>query len=60
MNTLRTGDVIEFDLEGEQITALVLLVTPEAVIYDLCDGSMPLVARAEELPRFRVFDPTAS
>ncbi len=59
MNTLRDGDVIEFDHNGESTTALVLLVAPEAIIFDLCDGSMPLVARADELPAFRVFDPTA-
>ena len=51
-----TGAVIEFDVEGEAHTALVLLATPEAVIVDACDGSMPFVLRADELGSFRVFD----
>lgn len=51
-----TGAVIEFDVEGEAHTALVLLATPEAVILDACDGSMPFVLRLDELGSFRVFD----
>jgi hypothetical protein len=51
-----TGDVIEIDVEGEAITALVLLATPEAVILDPCDGSMPMVFRPEHLNDARVFD----
>ena len=53
---ISTGSVIERDIEGEAVSALVLLATPEAVILDACDGSMPIVFRAEELPSFRVFD----
>ncbi len=51
-----TGAVIEIDVEGEALTALVLLATPEAVILDACDGSMPFVLRFDELGSFRVFD----
>lgn len=53
---VRTGSVIELDIDGEAITALVLLATPEAVILDACDGSMPIVFRADELPPLRIFD----
>ncbi len=56
---ISTGSVIELDIDGEAVTALVLLAAPEAVILDACDGSMPLVFRAEELPSFRVFDDVA-
>lgn len=51
-----TGDVIEFDCGGDAMTALVLLSTPEAIILDTCDGSMPIVVKPEELGSFRVFD----
>jgi hypothetical protein len=54
--TVVTGAVIEIDVEGEALTALVLLATPEAVILDACDGSMPFVLRLDELGSFRVFD----
>lgn len=53
---VQAGSVIELDIDGEAVTALVLLATPEAVILDACDGSMPIVFRADELPRLRVFD----
>jgi len=53
-----TGDVIEFDLLGEAVSALVLLATPEALILDACDGSMPFVLHVDELGSFRVFDGT--
>jgi hypothetical protein len=35
----------EVDVDGETVTALVLLATPEAVILDPCDGTMPMVFR---------------
>lgn len=54
--TVVTGSVIEIDLEGETLTALVLLATPEAIILDACDGSMPFVRRPDELGSFRVYD----
>ena len=53
---IMTGDVIEVDVEGEAITALVLLATPEAVILDPCDGSTPMVFRPEHLMDARIFD----
>jgi hypothetical protein len=53
---VRTGDVIEVDVSGEWITAMVLLATPEAVILDPCDGSTPLVFRPEHLDSARIFD----
>ncbi len=52
-----TGDVIEVDVDGDAVTAIVLLATPEAVILDPCDGSTPLVFRPEHLGLVRVFDP---
>ena len=55
MNVM-TGDVIEIDVDGEAVTALVLLATPEAVILDPCDGSMPMVFRPEHLDNARIFD----
>jgi hypothetical protein len=55
MNVM-TGDVIEIDVDGEAVTALVLLATPEAVILDPCDGSMPMVFRPEYLNDARIFD----
>jgi hypothetical protein len=59
MNVM-TGDVIEVDVEGEAISALVLLATPEAVILDPCDGSTPLVFRPEYLLDVRIFDGAAA
>lgn len=53
---IMTGDVIEVDVNGEAVTALVLLATPEAVILDPCDGSTPLVFRPEHLGEVRIFD----
>ncbi len=54
---LATGDVVEFDMaEGDAVTALVLLATPEAIIFDACDGTMPFVLRPDELGTYRVFD----
>ncbi len=55
MNVM-TADVIEIDVDGEAVTALVLLATPEAVILDPCDGSMPMVFRPEHLHDARIFD----
>jgi hypothetical protein len=54
---VQTGDVIELDVNGEAISALVLLATPEAVILDPCDGTMPIVFRPEDLNSARIFDP---
>jgi hypothetical protein len=51
-----TGDVVEVDLEGGPVTALILLATPEAVIIDALDGSTPLVLDPSALVNVRVFD----
>jgi hypothetical protein len=53
---LQAGDVIEVEVEGESASALVLLVSNDAVILDTCDGSTPFVVRADQLGHVRVFD----
>ena len=64
MNTtalrLRGGDVIELEIDGDIVSALVLLANSENVIFDLCDGNMPFVARQEDLVHVRVFDGLAA
>jgi len=64
MNTtalrLRGGDVIELEIDGDIVSALVLLANNENVIFDLCDGNMPYVARQEDLAHVRVFDGLAA
>ena len=64
MNTttmrLRGGDVIELEIDGDIVSALVLLANSETVIFDLCDGSMPCVARQEDLGNVRIFDGLAA
>ena len=56
MNVM-TGDVVEFDFEGGiAVTALILLATPEAVIVDPLDGSMPLVLDPADMTSVRIFD----
>ena len=57
---LRAGDVFELELDGETTSALVLLAYSETVIFDLCDDSMPCVARQEDLANVRVFDGLAA
>ena len=52
-----TGDVIEFELEGRETTALVLLAADESMIIDLCDETTPLVVRYDEIATFRKFTP---
>jgi hypothetical protein len=54
---LRAGDVIEMDIDGDAISALVLLATHEFVILDACDGTTPIVVRMEDLGDVRVFAP---
>ena len=51
------GAVIEIELEGEPMTALVLLAGDELMILDACDGSTPFVVRYDEVGPFRVFEP---
>ncbi|MEY2960120.1 MAG: hypothetical protein RLZZ01_2688 [Actinomycetota bacterium] len=53
------GDVLEVGHGDHVSTALVLLATDEALILDLCDGSMPVVVKRDELVTYRKFDPTA-
>lgn len=57
---IETGNVLEVRIDGEWVSALVLLASDEAVILDLCDGSTPVVLQAEELQEYRLFvaDPT--
>ncbi len=55
-----TGDVIEMEMNGEVISAMVLLATPEAVILDPCDGKTPIVIRPEFLTGVRIYDPMAA
>lgn len=61
MNTLsekiHTGDVVELVLNGELTTALVLLAADDSAILDLCDGTMPIVARYDEIDGLRRFSP---
>ena len=57
---LRGGDVIELEIDGDIVSALVLLANNENVIFDLCDGNMPCVARQEDLANVRVFDGLAA
>ena len=51
------GAVIEIELEGEPMTALVLLAGDELMIVDPCDGTTPFVVRYDEVGPFRVFQP---
>ena len=57
---LRGGDVIELEIDGDIVSALVLLANNENVIFDLCDGNMPCVARQEDLANVRIFDGLAA
>ena len=57
---LRAGDVIELEMDGDMVSALVLLANSENVIFDLCDGTMPCVAHQEELSKVRIFDGLAA
>ncbi|HEY0519629.1 MAG TPA: hypothetical protein VGC84_09065 [Ilumatobacteraceae bacterium] len=52
--------MIELEIDGEVVSALVLLANTETVIFDLCDGSMPCVARQEDLAQVRIFDGLAA
>lgn len=52
---LEAGNVLEISIDGEWVSALVLLANDEAVILDLCDGSTPVVLQSEELTDYRLF-----
>jgi hypothetical protein len=54
---LQAGDVVEIELRGESISAIVLLVTEDAAIVDPCDGRVPFVLDAADLYDARIFDP---
>lgn len=54
---LRTGNVVEMDIDGVAVSAIVLLAAGDAVILDPCDGSTPVVVRLDDLGPVRVFDP---
>jgi hypothetical protein len=49
------GDVVEIEIDGESVTALVLLVSDAAAIFDPCDGTVPFVLPLDEMPVVRVF-----
>jgi hypothetical protein len=52
---INTGDVLEFNLEGKDMSVLVLLVSENALVLDACDGSTPFVLKPEELGDVRIF-----
>jgi hypothetical protein len=54
---IEDGDVVELDVDGEQVTALVLLAADESFIADPCDGRVPFVLRYDQLQGVRVFRP---
>ena len=54
---LRTGDVVELDIDGQAVSALVLLASGDAVILDGCDDSTPFVVRLCDIGDVRVFRP---
>lgn len=56
--TIEAGDVLEIEVAGNVISALVLLAADEAVILDACDGSTPFVLKRDELVSYRKFVPT--
>ena len=60
VSRLRAGDVIELEIDGEVVSALVLLANRENVIFDFCDDTMPCVARQDDLTNVRVFDGLAA
>ena len=56
---IETGDVIELVVNGDVISALVLLAADEAVILDPCDDSTPFVVKRDELVEYRKFQPAS-
>ena len=57
---INAGDVVELEMEEGAVSALVLLVSDAAAIFDPCDGTTPFVLRVEEMPPLRVFHPLAA
>jgi hypothetical protein len=61
VSDIRTGDVIEFSLRGERMTAEAMLITDDGVVLlDLFDGDRPAWARLSILDDIAVFRPDAS
>ena len=57
---VQAGDVIEFTLRGERMTAEAMLVTDDDVILlDLFDGDRPAWALLARLDDVVVFEPAA-
>ncbi|MFT3853055.1 MAG: hypothetical protein QM733_10000 [Ilumatobacteraceae bacterium] len=46
---VHTGDVVEVEIDGEPVSALVLLASGDTVILDACDGQTPFVVRPTDL-----------
>lgn len=57
---IHTGDVVEVVLNGITVSALVLLAAHDMAVLDACDGSTPVVVKAEDLGDVRVFDGIAA
>lgn len=57
---VRTGDVIELEINGATQSALVLLAAHDMAVLDPCDGNTPIVVRAEDLGDVRVFNGLAA
>jgi hypothetical protein len=60
VNMVRTGDVVEVEIDGELVSALVLLTSDDTVILDACDGRTPFVVRPSELAGSRVYSGQAA
>ena len=57
-NDVRVGDVIEFTLRGNRMTAEAMLLTDgEYILLDLFDGDRPAWARLSLLDDLQVFRP---
>lgn len=57
---VQAGDVIEFSLRGERMTAEAMLVTDDnVVLLDLFDGDRPAWAELDGLDDVVVFEPAA-
>ena len=54
------GDVVEVAIDGEVVSALILLATDDTVILDACDGRTPFVMHPADLHDVRVFDGLAA
>ncbi len=48
-SNVHTGDVVEVEIDGEAVSALVLLSSGDTVILDACDGRTPFVVRPMDL-----------